>query len=85
MNQEKSSVLGHLIEVTSQLFIAKLKTDLDGLNSDKMIGMDKVRIGQVGSYLMVTQSDTKMERGRVRALSLLHMTCAATLWPWNAF
>jgi len=60
MNQDKSSVLGHLIEVTSQFFVAKLKTDLDGLSSDKMIGMDKVRIGQVGSYLMVKQSDTRV-------------------------
>ena len=60
MNQEKSSVLGHLIEVTSQSFVAKLKSDLDSQNADKMIGMEKVRIGQVGSYLMVKQSDTKI-------------------------
>ena len=60
MKQEKSSVLGHLVEVTNEYFVAKLKTDLDGLSSDKMIGMDKVRIGQVGSYMMVEQSDTKV-------------------------
>jgi DNA helicase HerA-like ATPase len=60
MNQEKSSVLGHLVEITGEYFIAELKPDSEGLASDKMIGMDKVRIGQVGSYLMVTQSDTKI-------------------------
>jgi DNA helicase HerA-like ATPase len=58
MNQEKSSVLGRLVEVTSNYFVAKLKPDLDGQSADKMIGMDKVRIGQVGSYLVVKQSDT---------------------------
>ena len=60
MNQEKSSVLGHLVEITGEYFIAKLKPDSEGLSSDKMIGMDKVRIGQVGSYLLVTQSETKI-------------------------
>jgi len=60
MNQETSSVLGHLVEVTSNLFTATLKTDLEGFSADKMIGMDKVRVGQVGSYLMVKQSGTKI-------------------------
>ncbi len=60
MNQETSSVLGYLVEVTSNLFTAKLNTDLEGFSADKMIGMDKVRVGQVGSYLMVKQSGTKI-------------------------
>ena len=56
MKNESSNVLGHLIEVTGEYFTATLTSDLEGLSSDKMIGMDKVRIGQVGSYLMVRQS-----------------------------
>ena len=60
MNQETSSVLGHLVEVTSNLFTAKLNTNLEGFSADKIIGMDKVRVGQVGSYLMVKQSGTKI-------------------------
>ncbi len=60
MKSESINVLGHLIEVTGDYFIAKLTSDLEGLSSDKMIGMDKVRIGQVGSYLMVKQSGTKI-------------------------
>ena len=60
MNQQKSSVLGHLVEVTSEYFIAELRPDPEGLSSDKMIGMDKVRIGQVGSYSLVTQFETKI-------------------------
>ena len=60
MKSETSNVLGHLIEVTGDYFIARLSSDLEGLSADKMIGMDKVRIGQVGSYLMVRQSGTKI-------------------------
>ena len=60
MKSESSNVLGHLIEVTSDYFVARLTSDLEGLFSDKMIGMDKVRVGQVGSYLMVKQSGTKI-------------------------
>jgi len=60
MKNESSSVFGHLVEVTGDFFVARLTSDLESLSSDKMIGMDKVRIGQVGSYLMVKQSGTKI-------------------------
>jgi DNA helicase HerA-like ATPase len=53
-------MLGNLIEITGDYFVARLTSDLEGLSTDKMIGMDKVRIGQVGSYLMVKQSGTKI-------------------------
>ncbi len=57
MEAENSSALGRLVEVTSDSFVAKLYSERDtGLASEKMIGMDKVRIGQVGSYLLVKQS-----------------------------
>ncbi|MBT8070356.1 MAG: DUF853 family protein [Xanthomonadales bacterium] len=60
MQSETNSVLGHLVEVTGDYFVANLSADLEGLTTDKMIGMDKVRIGQVGSYIMVKQSGTKI-------------------------
>jgi len=60
MKQEQSSVLGHLVEITSDSFVAVLDSSLENLATDKMIGMDKIRIGQIGSYLMVKQSDTKI-------------------------
>jgi DNA helicase HerA-like ATPase len=56
----EQNVLGHLVEITSDSFVAVLESNLEDLATDKMVGMDKVRIGQVGSYLMVTQSDTKI-------------------------
>lgn len=60
MKHDKNSILGHLVEITHEYFVANLELDLESLSSDKMIGMDKVRIGQVDSYLMVKQSDTKI-------------------------
>ena len=60
MKNEKSSVLGHLVEITGEYFVGKLVADLEDLATDKMIGMDKVRIGQVGSYMLVKQSGTKI-------------------------
>jgi len=60
MKNESSNILGNLVEVTGDYFVARLTSDLEGLSTDKMIGMDKVRIGQVGSYLMVKQSGTKI-------------------------
>jgi len=60
MKNESSNILGNLVEVTGDYFVARLTSDLEGLSTDKMIGMDKVRIGQVGSYLMIKQSGTKI-------------------------
>ncbi len=60
MKHENTNVLGHLVEVTHEFLVANLKSDLEGLSAGKMIGMDKVRIGQVGSYLMVKQDDTSI-------------------------
>ena len=60
MKSETSSILGHLVEITGEYFIAKLDDDLEGFTADKMVGMDKVRLGQVGSYLIVKQAETKI-------------------------
>jgi DNA helicase HerA-like ATPase len=57
MEQKQSKVLGHLTEVTAEFFTARLASPPEDLSSEKLIGMDKVRVGQIGSYLMVKQSD----------------------------
>ena len=59
-NESGSSVLGHLVEINHEYFVALLKPDLDDISTDKMIGLDKVRIGQVGSYLLVKQAGSKL-------------------------
>ena len=56
----EQTYLGRLVEVQADAFVAELDGHIEDLAADKMIGMDRVRIGQVGSYLMVTQSDTKV-------------------------
>jgi len=60
MKSESSNVLGHLTEINGEYFVARLVSDLDTMSTDKMIGIDKVRVGQVGSYLMVKQAGTKI-------------------------
>ena len=57
---EQETVFGHLIEVTNDYFVARLIPDLDAIGGHKMIGMDKVRIGQVGSYIIVKEADSKI-------------------------
>jgi DNA helicase HerA-like ATPase len=60
MEAEKGSALGHVIDIGGDYFVALLYVERDGLPSEKMIGMDKVRIGQVGSYLMIKQSGNEL-------------------------
>ncbi len=60
MENKESSVLGHLVEATGEYFIAILDDTPEGFASERMIGMDKVRVGQIGSYLMVRQSKTEV-------------------------
>jgi len=60
MDAEKSSALGHITEIAGDFFVAELYVEQDGLPAERMIGMDKVRIGQVGSYLMVKQSSHEL-------------------------
>ncbi len=57
MKIETSNVLGHLVDIKTDYFVAELKSGPEGFLSERMIGMDKVRIGQIGSYMMVKQSD----------------------------
>jgi len=89
MKSETSSILGHLVEITGEYFVAKLDDDLEGFTADKMIGMDKVRLGQVGSYLMVKQSDTKIlcmvEKMWTEAISDSHEIHKLRLTPLGEF
>lgn len=53
--RDSKSLIGHLVEINSAYFTARLKTDGGEFNSERMIGMHKVRVGQVGSYLKISQ------------------------------
>ncbi len=49
------TLIGRLVEVSGESFIGKLISRGGEFVSERMVGMQKVRIGQVGSYLKVTQ------------------------------
>lgn len=49
------TLVGRLVEVSGESFIGKLISRGGEFVSERMVGMHKVRIGQVGSYLKVSQ------------------------------
>lgn len=56
MISEKNTLIGHLVESTGAEFVAQLISDDDGFVSELSLDGQNVRIGQIGSYLMVRQS-----------------------------
>ena len=60
MDVKTRNALGHLIEVGGDSFVAILYSEHDGMSMEKMVGLDKVRVGQVGSYMMVKQSGNEL-------------------------
>lgn len=60
MDADTSNVLGHLVEINSDSFVAILRSQQEGLPETKMVGMEQVRVGQVGSYVLVKQSGSEL-------------------------
>ena len=60
MPEEQSTKVGSLVDVNAGYFDAKLLSDDDEFVSERMFGMNKVRIGQVGSYLTVRQGEVQL-------------------------
>ena len=56
MQTNKGTYIGSLVEVTGEQFVARLISDDEGFTSIKDVATDKVRVGQVGSYLLVKPS-----------------------------
>lgn len=56
MDADTNNPLGHLVEISGDSFVAVLHSQQNGSSETKMVGMDKVRVGQVGSYVLVKQS-----------------------------
>ena len=48
------------MEVTGEQFVARLISDDEGFTSIKDVATDKVRVGQVGSYLLVKQAGVEL-------------------------
>jgi DNA helicase HerA-like ATPase len=58
MINEKNTLIGHLVETKGTDFVAQLLSEDEGFVPEVNVDGVNVRIGQVGSYLMVRQSGT---------------------------
>lgn len=58
--QKTNTLVGRLVEVSGDEFTAKLISAGGEFDSERMIGMHKVRVGQVGTYLKISQSGEDM-------------------------
>ena len=56
MISEKNTLIGHIVESSGAEFSAQLISDEAGFVPELTVGEQIVRIGQIGSYLMVRQS-----------------------------
>jgi DNA helicase HerA-like ATPase len=56
MISEKNTLIGHLVETNGADFAAQLLSDDEGFTPEVTVDGINVRIGQIGSYLMVRQS-----------------------------
>ena len=58
MISEKNTLIGHLVESSGSECVAQLISEEEGFVPVVTIGDEELRIGMVGSYLMVRQSGT---------------------------
>ena len=56
MISEKNTLIGHLVETNGSDFVAQLISEDEGFTPEVTVDGINVRIGQIGSYLMVRQS-----------------------------
>ncbi len=60
MISEKNTLLGHIVESNGAEFVAQLISEEDGFVPELTIEGNTIRIGQIGSYLMVRQSGVQV-------------------------
>jgi hypothetical protein len=60
MQTNKGTLIGSLIETSGEEFTARLISDEEGFAPVKDIATDKLRVGQVGSYMLVKQASTEI-------------------------
>lgn len=60
MQTSKGTFIGSLVESSGDGFTARLISDEEGFAPVKDVASDKIRVGQVGSYLLVKQSSTEV-------------------------
>jgi uncharacterized protein len=60
MRTDHRTLVGHLVEVTGADFVARLVGEEDGFKPEITMGKDTVRVGQVGSYMLVSQAGFRL-------------------------
>jgi hypothetical protein len=60
MYEEKSTLIGSVVEITGDSLVAELISHGEDFEAERRFGMNTIRVGQVGSYLTVKQSDTNL-------------------------
>ena len=56
MRMDQKTRVGQLIEVSGFDFVARLLGEDDGFQPEIQLGQDRIRVGQVGSYMLVEQA-----------------------------
>ena len=56
MISEKNTLIGNIVEINGGDFVAQMISDEEGFVAEVTVDDNLVRVGQVGSYLMVRQS-----------------------------
>lgn len=54
IKNDKHSLVGHLVEVTGADFVAQLIGEDEGFKPEIVIGTDRIKVGQVGTYMRVS-------------------------------
>ena len=60
MQTNKGTFVGNLIETSGENFVARLISEEEGYAPVMDVATDKVRVGQVGSYMLVKQAGTEI-------------------------
>ncbi|HMB59582.1 MAG TPA: DUF87 domain-containing protein, partial [Xanthomonadales bacterium] len=57
---DQRTLIGHIVEVTGAEFVAQLLSEDEGFVPEVKMGNDTIRVGQVGSYLLVSQAGFRL-------------------------
>ena len=60
MQTNKGTFVGSLIDTSGESFVVRFISDEEGFSAIMDVATDKVRVGQVGSYMLVKQAGTEI-------------------------
>jgi len=60
MRTDHRTLVGRIVEVTGAQFVAQLISEDEGFVEEMKVGKDTIRVGQVGSYMVVSQAGFRL-------------------------